>query len=103
MQVELIYEQTCPNIESARVQLRRAFDQLGIPPRWQEWEVSATDAPAHIHGYGSPTILVNGHDVSGNPGEGDDMCCRVYDHDESDNKGVPALNDIVRALQKPQE
>jgi len=101
MQVELIYEQTCPNIDAARTQLRRAFDQAGVTPRWQEWEVNAADVPAHIHGYGSPTILVNGRDVSGGTGEGADMCCRVYAHDESDNKGVPALNDIVRALQDP--
>jgi hypothetical protein len=101
MKVELVYEHTCPNIEPAREQLRRAFDQLGMPPRWQEWEVKAADAPAYIHGYGSPTILVNGHDVSGTMDEGADLCCRVYAHAEHGNKGVPALSDIVHALQSP--
>jgi len=101
MHVELIYEQTCPNIDAAREQLRRAFSTAGLAPDWQEWEVHAADAPAHVHGYGSPTILVNGRDVSGEMGEGDDMCCRVYAHDEADNKGVPSVTDIVRALQKP--
>lgn len=102
MQVELVYEKTCPNIEAAREQLLRAFVEAGMPPRWREWEVSSEDAPQHVHGYGSPTILVDGEDVSGVMNEGDDYCCRVYAHSESGNKGVPALADIVRALQATQ-
>lgn len=98
MQVELVYEKTCPNIEAARVQLLRAFSEAGISPRWQEWEVSSADAPAHVHGFGSPTILVDGLDVSGIMAEGDDYCCRVYAHGDDKNKGIPALADIVQAL-----
>jgi hypothetical protein len=101
MQVELIYEKTCPNIDAARTQLLRAFDETGIKPLWQEWEMSMPEAPAHVHGYGSPTILVNGHDVSGDPAADNDHCCRVYSHGEN-NKGVPAITDIVQALKSAQ-
>ena len=97
MKIELIYEKSCPNIEPARHQLLKALTQVGIMPRWQEWEVSTADAPAYVHGHGSPTLLVNGQDVSGDMLQGDDCCCRVYAHEEG-NKGVPALVDIVRAL-----
>lgn len=99
MQVELVYEKTCPNIGAAREQLLRAFTEADMPPVWQEWEVSQPDAPAHVHGYGSPTILVNGKDVSGSMTEGDDLCCRIYAHGDTCNKGVPPVSDIVRALQ----
>lgn len=102
MQVELVYEKTCPNIAAAREQLLRAFVDVGITPRWREWEVSSEDAPQHVHGYGSPTILVDGSDVSGVMTDGDDYCCRVYAHSDEGNKGVPALADIVRALQAGQ-
>ncbi len=102
MQVELVYEKTCPNIADARVQLLRAFSEAGITPHWQEWEVSSPDAPPHVHGFGSPTILVDGKDVSGTMTEGDDYCCRVYAHADGTNKGVPAVADIVRALQASQ-
>lgn len=101
MKIELIYEKTCPNIEPARHQLLKAFTEAGVTPYWQEWEVSTPDAPSHVHGYGSPTILINGEDVSGGVIEGDDYCCRVYSHEE-DNKGVPALADIVKALKSAQ-
>ncbi|MCU7939119.1 MAG: MerC family mercury resistance protein [gamma proteobacterium symbiont of Bathyaustriella thionipta] len=103
MQIELIYEKTCPNIEAARSQLLRAFCEVGITPQWKEWEVSSPDAPKHIHGYGSPTILVNGQDVSGNMTAGNDYCCRVYSHDEETNKGVPAAEDIMQALKSQQQ
>ena len=94
MQIELVYEKTCPNIEAARLQLLRAFAEVGITARWQEWEVSSPEAPSHVHGYGSPTILVNGRDVIGDSAEGDDYCCRIYSDGEHTNKGVPAMVDI---------
>ena len=103
MQIELVYEKTCPNIEAARTQLLRAFAAVGITPHWQEWEVSTPEAPAHVHGYGSPTILVNGRDVSGEISEGNDYCCRVYSHGERANKGVPAMDDIMDALKSAQQ
>ena len=98
MLIELVYEKTCPNIKAARSQLLLAFVDAGITPRWQEWEISAPEAPAHVHGYGSPTILVDGVDISGDNIECSDYCCRVYSHEEHTNKGVPAVTDIVKAL-----
>lgn len=99
MQIELIYESTCPNIKAARLQLLKAFAKAEITPRWNEWEVSAPEAPTHVHGYGSPTVLVNGKDVSGDNHEGDDYCCRVYSHGENSIQGVPALSDVVFAIE----
>lgn len=99
MLVELVYEKTCPNIEAARRQLLRAFAAAAIPARWHEWEISSPDAPAHVHGYGSPTILVDGQDVSGGMADGDDYCCRIYARAEQANQGVPPIGEVVRALE----
>lgn len=98
MSVELVYEKSCPNIAAGREQLLRAFAEAGLTPRWQEWEITDPAAPAHVHGYGSPTILVDGEDVSGSGMAGDDLCCRLYTHGEPDHPGAPALTDIVNAL-----
>lgn len=102
MLVELIYETTCPNIKPARNQLLKAFAESGITPKWQEWDISTTDAPIHVHGYGSPTILINKQDVSGDLGNCEDYCCRIYSHDENTNKGIPPLADIIFALKSAQ-
>lgn len=96
--VELIYEKSCPNVDSARRQLRTAFDQLKLEPSWQEWEVSDPDAPEYARTYGSPTILVEQRDVSGEAkGDGCDNC-RIYEGDSGKLSVVPSLEKIVDAL-----
>jgi hypothetical protein len=103
LQIELVYESTCPNVESTRAQLLRAFSEAGIQPRWQEWDLNSPEAPPHVRGYGSPTVLVDGSDVSGAKPDADDSCCRIYSHAAHANKGVPPIADIVRALRSAQE
>jgi len=93
--VELLYFPDCPNVPAAREQLRRAFAAIGAPPAWAEVDVSSDDAPLHARGYGSPSILVDGKEVTGAaPGGG--SSCRIYSG--SDVRGVPPLEAIVAAL-----
>jgi hypothetical protein len=96
--VELIYDAACPNVEAARQQLRRAFQELGQPPAWQEWDRGAPSSPAHARQYGSPTILVDGKDVSGaSPSDGADSC-RVYRSKHDGLQRVPPIEAIVSAM-----
>jgi mercuric ion transport protein len=96
--VELIYDDACPNVEAARQQLRRAFQELGQSPAWQEWDRGAPSSPAHARQYGSPTILVDGKDVSGAaPSDGAD-CCRVYRSEHDGLQKVPPIESITSAL-----
>ena len=77
--IELIYFTGCPNVEAARDALRQALSHVGLVADWQEWERSDPDSPERIRGYGSPTVLVNGHDVD--PSSSDPECCRIYEDD----------------------
>jgi hypothetical protein len=63
--IDLIFDADCPNVENARVQLRRACEQLGLEPRWRDWQVDDPAVPDYARGFGSPTILVEGRDVMG--------------------------------------
>jgi mercuric ion transport protein len=93
--VELLYFPDCPNVPAAREQLRRAFATLGLAPRWTEVDVTSENAPEHTRGYGSPSILVDGREVTGaQPGDG--SSCRIYIGSET--PGVPPLHAIVAAL-----
>jgi mercuric ion transport protein len=94
-EVELLYFAGCPNVPAAREQLRRAFRTIGVAPEWTEIDVADDAAPAHTRGYGSPSILVNGQDVTG-AAPGDGSSCRVYVG--SDVRGVPPVEAIVSAL-----
>ncbi len=102
--VELIYDSDCPNILDARKQLLRAFADSGIEPRWREWCSSDAESPAHVRGYGSPTILVDGRDVAATQGTDSTPpdaapCCRLYAQSDGSIRGVPSSETIARALE----
>lgn len=102
LQVELIYDQDCPNVDQVRRTLREAFDLAGIPSGWIEWDRESPNSPVHTRGYGSPTVLVNGTDVMGQePNEGQN-CCRIYDTRDSGYQGVPPVEAVLKALE-PQD
>lgn len=88
--VELVYFAGCPHVEPARAALRRALERAGLAPEWQEWDQTAPDAPALVHGLGSPTILVAGRDVTGTGLRTTGQACRA--------DGIPAPDVIVAAL-----
>lgn len=53
-----------------------------------------TDTPEELKRWGSPTILVNGRDITG-AAENDANCCRIY----SGPGGLPEQQDVVSALE----
>ena len=93
--VELLYFPDCPHVAAARAQLSRAFAVIGVVPAWTEVDVSAPGAPEYTRGYGSPTVLVNGREVTGTP-RGGGTSCRVYVGSEV--QGAPPLEVIVGCL-----
>lgn len=95
--VELIYEKTCPNIGPARELLRAAFKRMQLSDNWIEWEVSSPDVPEHCKGYGSPTILIDGNDITGEQPNDNNACCRIY-IDNAALKGIPELERVMAAL-----
>jgi hypothetical protein len=99
-QIELIYDADCPNVALAREQLSRALTIVDLPQHWKEWSSDDPERPERARGYGSPTILVEGQDVSG-AGQLDGTAgCRVYATTEG-LRGVPTAEEIAAALKSP--
>jgi hypothetical protein len=98
MTVDLICGFECPHSDDARAVLRLALAATGLPPAWREWTEGAPNLPVYARGFGSPTILVDGHDVSGAEPTGEAPCCRVYPGSGSRDQGVPALETVMEAL-----
>ncbi|MCB9760719.1 MAG: hypothetical protein H6739_12830 [Alphaproteobacteria bacterium] len=88
--VDLVYDPDCPNVDKAREALREAIAALGGVPSWAEWRAGDPDAPARTRGYGSPTVLVGGQDVTGQ-GPGDPGTCRLE---------APRVEQIIAALRR---
>jgi hypothetical protein len=91
--VELIYEASCPNVGEARAELLRAFSLAKARARWTEWDVTDPKSPERVRKFGSPTILVDGRDVSGEV-ELAGAACRVY----AGGRGSPSATTIAAAL-----
>ncbi len=84
LQIELVYDPGCPNIDLARDVLSSACREVGVPAVWTEWNSEDVACPAHARNLGSPSILVNGEDVAPGPhpwaerDPGAGPRCRVY-------------------------
>ncbi len=99
IEVELIYDNQCPNLEAARRQLSRALCATQVCARWREWERSCRASPSYVSHYGSPSILVNGQDVEPQKAKVTSTgACRIYAQVGVRLSGVPPLAAIEAAL-----
>ena len=96
--VDLIFEATCPNVDLARSRLRSAFFAAAMWPRWNEWAEDGVDTPDEFRGLGSPTILVNGKDVSPSKQEPAAGSCRLYRGADGGLDRAPSVLAIVEKL-----
>jgi hypothetical protein len=94
--VELIFSPDCPNVDLARGRLTEALSILGRVPAWTEWNRESAAAPEYVRRYGSPTVLVDGRDVSASPASLADSC-RVYPSDEGFDR-APSVQALIAAL-----
>ena len=82
MKIELLHVQSCPHVEEARRILRSCLADLGL-----EWPIEERQGP-----FPSPTILINGIDVMGEP-EAQGAMCRL---DRPDAKRIVAALHAAR-------
>lgn len=92
MKIQLLYFEGCPNIDAARAAICTALEaeRLDLVP--EEIDIEASTAPTWARGWGSPTILVDGKDVTGQapPTSSESSACRLY------AGGAPSV-DVIRA------
>lgn len=98
MKVELIYNADCPNVTETRTRLVEAFAAAGLAPQWQEWRRDGHGSPEYARRFGSPTILVDGCDISSASAMDGSGACRIYTDATGQISGVPPLEDIQAAL-----
>ena len=96
--VELIYDSDCPNVAETRAELVCALAKLGLPARWREWERGDAESPGYVRRFGSPTVLVDGREVSGAAPSDTASCCRLYADGAGGFRGSPSAELIAPAL-----
>ena len=95
MKIQLVHFDGCPNADEARAGLRRCMQAAGLPPQFEDLDTTAPTTPEALRNWGSPTILINGTDVGGEPAP-NGTSCRLYDNPA--NRGVPGDETIAAAL-----
>lgn len=90
--IQFLVFRDCPLAGAARGSLVTALAALGLRD-FEEVDILDPATPDELRGWGSPTILVDGEDVTGNP-KGEDVACRVYDTPD----GVPAPETIAERI-----
>jgi mercuric ion transport protein len=103
LRIELVYDRNCPNVAAARVNIRTALAEVGAEIQWSEWERGDAATPEAFQRHGSPTVLVNGHDVDALDAKEmpmDGCSCRIYSDDGQGLCGAPSASVIARALRE---
>lgn len=88
MKIQLLHFEGCPNVDAAREAIRAALAAEKIDVPVEEIDVERADAPEWARGWGSPTILVDGQDVTGQERSSGSSCCRLY------ADGAPSIESI---------
>ena len=88
--IELVYFDGCPNAPQARENIRAAVEASGKLLEWSEWDLAAESTPESFRRYGSPTVLIDGEDVSGEGAHTAAMACRA--------DGAPSVCSIAEKL-----
>ena len=89
MEVQFLVFSGCPLADPARDNLKKALAECGKSD-FEEIDTLGPASPEELRDWGSPTILVNGLDVTGLP-KGNSVGCRVYPFPG----GVPDVQSIV--------
>ena len=98
-EITLIYDSDCPNVGAARAALNEALARSGVEHSLFEVERGAASVPRRFSEFGSPTILVNGADVAGEPDPAAASCCRIYQTNHG-LRAVPPVEAIVAAIDR---
>jgi hypothetical protein len=92
--VQLLVFAGCPLAGTARRALEQALTECGLAA-YEEIDLLAPETPDELRGWGSPTILVDGKDVTG-VAKGDTVGCRVY----TGPTKVPEVATIVACIRR---
>ncbi len=87
----------CPLADAARANLEKALADCGMSG-YEEIDILDPGTPDDLPGWGSPTILVNGVDITGQP-KGNNVSCRVYPGSD----GVPSSTTIAASIRSVQD
>ena len=95
MKIQLLSFPGCPHVSESRQRLHRVLASLGVVGHIEEVDLTATQTPDHVRGWGSPTVLVDGEDIAERPAAAPGSC-RLYTDADGKLRGSPP-EELIRA------
>jgi hypothetical protein len=101
LDIELLWWAGCPSTERALGELEAALEDAGMPgAEIRMTEISSEDEARERAFVGSPTILVEGHDVAPPADEPVGLNCRVYRRRDGAVSPTPDPDDLRDDLRR---
>ena len=99
MDIQFLYFEDCPSHDEALQRLREVLQEEGIDASIEMIKVE-TEAQAQEHRFvGSPTILIDGHDIVSLPvGTHYGLACRAYTLEDGRISPLPSREMIRKAV-----
>ncbi len=99
--IELLWWEGCPSTEVALAELREALDDVGLTEaEIRTREIQTDDEAAELQFAGSPTILIDRHDVADTADQPVGLSCRVYRRRDGRILPTPDPDDLREALRQ---
>ncbi len=99
--IELLWWEGCPSTETALAELREALDQVGLADaEIRTRKIRTEDEAGELRFAGSPTILIDGHDVADTADQQIGLSCRVYRRRDGRISPTPDPDDLRDALRE---
>lgn len=98
MEIQLVYETTCPNKETTKRLIENILLTHGILTDIIEIDKDDPNAPNFAKNLSSPTILIDGKDIEeGAEGSGGNSC-RLYKNESGKLSGTPPRHLLENAI-----
>jgi hypothetical protein len=99
MRVSFLFYEDCPSHDLALERLRGVLDEKGIDANVEVVKVESEEQAQELRFVGSPTILLNGQDISPPPPDSHyALTCRAYRLGDGRISPLPSPDTIRRAI-----
>ena len=98
MEIHFLYSDECPSHDEAIGRLRKVLDEEGIDAKIEVVRVETFEDAKRYRCPGSPTILIDGHDIDPVPNYEYAAACRAYRLEDGRISPLPSVSMIRKAV-----
>jgi hypothetical protein len=98
MEIRFLYSEECPSHEEALQRLHEILDEEGIVTEVEVLKVETFEEAKRLRYPGSPTILIDGHDIDPIPNPEFAPSCRAYRLEDGRISPLPSISMIRKAV-----